>query len=100
MWWRAPISDPVAQLSSAALLIDYVVTVAIQCSAGTVAVVSAVPSLGPYHLEITVGALLLSFGNLRGMKEAGRLFAVPVYAFATMMTTLIVTGVVPKSSEA
>ena len=71
------------------------VTVAIQCSAGTVAVVSAIPSLGPYHLEITVGALLLlSFGNLRGMKEAGRLFAVPVYAFATMMTALIVTGVV------
>jgi amino acid transporter len=92
---RANFGPKVAQLSSAALLIDYVVTVAIQCSAGTVAVVSAVPSLGPYHLEITVGALLLlSFGNLRGMKEAGRLFAVPVYAFAAMMTTLIVTGVV------
>ncbi|BBX44026.1 APC family permease [Mycobacterium cookii] len=92
---RANFGPKIAQLSSAALLIDYVVTVAIQCSAGTVAVVSAVPSLGPYHLEITVGALLLlSFGNLRGMKEAGRLFAVPVYAFATMMTALIVTGVV------
>ena len=92
---RANFGPKIAQLSSAALLIDYVVTVAIQCSAGTVAVVSAVPSLGPYHLEITVGALLLlSFGNLRGMKEAGRLFAVPVYAFAAMMTTLIVTGVV------
>ncbi len=92
---RANFGPKVAQLSSAALLIDYVVTVAIQCSAGTVAVVSAIPSLGPYHLEITVGALLLlSFGNLRGMKEAGRLFAVPVYAFAAMMTTLIVVGVV------
>ncbi|UMB68005.1 APC family permease [Mycobacterium paraterrae] len=92
---RSNFGPKIAQLSSAALLIDYVVTVAIQCSAGTVAVVSAVPSLGPYHLEITVGALLLlSFGNLRGMKEAGRLFAVPVYAFAAMMTALIVTGVV------
>ena len=92
---RANFGPKIAQLSSAALLIDYVVTVAIQCSAGTVAVVSAVPSLGPYHLEITLGALLLlSFGNLRGVKEAGRLFAVPVYAFALMMTTLIVTGVV------
>jgi amino acid transporter len=92
---RANFGPKIAQLSSAALLIDYVVTVAIQCSAGTVAVVSAIPSLGAYHLQITVGALLLlSFGNLRGMKEAGRLFAVPVYAFATMMTTLIVTGVV------
>ncbi|WIM88278.1 APC family permease [Candidatus Mycobacterium wuenschmannii] len=92
---RSNFGPKIAQLSSAALLIDYVVTVAIQCSAGTVALVSAVPSLGSYHLEITLGALLLlSFGNLRGVKEAGRLFAVPVYAFATMMTTLIVTGVV------
>jgi len=92
---RANFGPKIAQLSSAALLIDYVVTVAIQCSAGTVAVVSALPSLGPYHLEITLGAvLLLAFGNLRGLKETGRFFAVPVYAFAAMMTTLIVTGVV------
>ncbi len=45
----------VAQIAAAALLIDYVVTVAIQCAAGTVAVVSALPALGPYSLEITVG---------------------------------------------
>ena len=52
-------------------------------------------SLGPYHLEITVAALLLiSFANLRGMKEAGRIFAVPVYAFIVMLTVMIVTGVV------
>jgi amino acid transporter len=46
-------------------------------------------------LEITIVALLLiSFANLRGMKEAGRIFAVPVYAFIAMLTVLIVTGVV------
>ena len=95
---RANFGPRWAQLSAAALLIDYVVTVAVQCASGTFAVVSAVPSLGTYHLEITVGALLLiSYANLRGMKEAGRIFAVPVYAFIVMLTVLIVTGVVRRN---
>jgi amino acid transporter len=94
---RANFGPRIAQISAAALLIDYVVTVAVQCASGTFAVVSAVPALGPYHLEITVGALLLiSYANLRGMREAGRIFAVPVYAFIVMLTVLIVTGVVRK----
>ena len=49
----------VAQIAAAALLIDYVVTVAVQAAAGTVAVISAVKSLGPYSLEITIGVVLL-----------------------------------------
>jgi amino acid transporter len=92
---RSNFGPRIAQISSAALLIDYVVTVAVQCASGTFAVVSAIPRLGPYHLEITVGALLLiAYANLRGMKEAGRIFAVPVYAFIGMLTALIITGVV------
>ncbi|MFZ3271841.1 MAG: APC family permease [Mycobacterium sp.] len=92
---RANFGPRIAQISSAALLIDYVVTVAVQCASGTFAVVSAVPSLGPYHLEITVVALLLiSYANLRGMKEAGLIFAVPVYSFIIMLVVMIVTGVV------
>jgi amino acid transporter len=92
---RANFGPRIAQISSAALLIDYVVTVAVQCASGTFAVVSAVPSLGPYHLEITIAALLIiSYANLRGMREAGRIFAVPVYSFIIMLTVLIVTGVV------
>jgi len=92
---RANFGPKIAQISSAALLIDYVVTVAVQCASGTFAVVSAVPSLGRYHLEITIAALLIiSYANLRGMKEAGRIFAVPVYSFIVMITVLIVTGVV------
>jgi len=92
---RTNFGPRIAQISSAALLIDYVVTVAVQCASGTFAVVSAIPRLGPYHLAITVGALLLmSFANLRGMREAGRIFAVPVYAFIAMLTVMIVTGVV------
>ena len=85
----------VAQIAAAALLIDYVVTVAIQCAAGTVAVASALPALGPYSLEITVGSVLIfCFANLRGLREAGRTFAVPTYWFIAMLTLMIVVGIV------
>jgi amino acid transporter len=84
----------VAQIAAASLLIDYVVTVAVQCAAGTVAVVSAVPFLGPYSLEITVGVvLLMCFMNLRGLKEAGFRFALPTYAFVAMVSLTIIIGV-------
>ncbi len=85
----------VAQVAAAALLIDYVVTVAVQCAAGTVAVASAIPVLGPYSLEITVGmVLLMCFANLRGLREAGAPFAVPTYAFVAMVSLTIVVGVI------
>jgi amino acid transporter len=85
----------VAQVAAAALLIDYVVTVAVQSAAGTVAVASALPALGPYSLEITVGVvILICYANLRGLREAGRPFAVATYAFVVMVTLTIVTGVV------
>jgi amino acid transporter len=85
----------VAQIAAAALLIDYVVTVAVQAAAGTVAVVSALPALGPYSLTITVGAVvLICYANLRGLREAGRPFAVPTYFFITMITLTIVVGVI------
>lgn len=84
----------VAQIAAASLLIDYVVTVAVQCAAGTVAVVSAVPVLGPHSLEITVGVvLLMCFANLRGLREAGAPFAAPTYAFGVMVALTIVVGV-------
>lgn len=85
----------IAQIAAAALLIDYVVTVAIQCAAGTVAVASALPALGPYSLEITVGSVLIfCFANLRGLREAGRTFAVPTYWFIAMLALMVVVGVV------
>ncbi len=85
----------VAQIAAAALLIDYVVTVAVQTAAGTVAVVSAIPPLRPYSLEITVAALLLiCYVNLRGLRRAGRIFAVSTYWFVIMLTLMIVTGVI------
>jgi amino acid transporter len=85
----------VAQIAAAALLIDYVVTVAVQSAAGTVAVASALPVLGPYSLEITVGVvILICYLNLRGVREAGPPFAVATYAFVVMVTLTIVTGVI------
>ncbi|WP_042372145.1 APC family permease, partial [Streptacidiphilus neutrinimicus] len=85
----------VAQVAAAALLIDYVVTVAVQASAGTVAVASALPALGPYSLEITIGVVLvLCVANLRGLREAGRPFALPTYLFSVLVGVVITVGVV------
>ncbi len=85
----------VAQICAVALLIDYVVTVAVQIAAGTAAVASAFPAIGPYKLEICVGVVLvMCYGNLRGIKEAGRAFAVPTYLFAGSVILMIVVGLV------
>ena len=85
----------IAQVCAVALLIDYVVTVAVQIAAGTAAVASAIPAVGPYKLEICVGVvLLMCYGNLRGIKEAGRSFAVPTYLFAGSVILMIVVGLI------
>ncbi|MHB1533338.1 MAG: amino acid permease [Acidimicrobiales bacterium] len=86
---------PVAQVAAVALLIDYTVTVAVQSAAGTDALTSAVPSLTPYQVPITIGVVvILLYGNLRGIKEAGRLFALPTYLFIVTTGALIVVGIV------
>jgi amino acid transporter len=85
----------IAQIAAAALLIDYVVTAAVQPAAGTVAVVSAIPQLRPYHLEITIGVLvLICVANLRGLRQSGRIFAIATYSFVAMIAVTIVTGLV------
>ncbi len=92
---RENFGPKIAQIAAASLLIDYVVTVAVQCAAGTVAVVSAVPALGPYSLEITVGVvLIMCLANLRGLREAGAPFALPTYLFVGMVSLTIVVGVI------
>jgi len=84
-----------AQIAAAALLIDYVVTAAVQPAAGTVALCSAIPALHPYHLEITIGVLvLICAANLRGQRQSGRTFAITTYSFVAMITLTIVTGLV------
>ena len=88
----------IAQVCAVALLIDYVVTVAVQVAAGTAAVASAIPAVGPYKLEICIGVvLLMAFGNLRGLKEAGRSFAVPTYLFSGSVILMIVVGLIREA---
>jgi amino acid transporter len=84
-----------AQVASVALLIDYIVTVAIQTAAGTAAITSAVPVAKPWALEITIAVIcLLAFGNLRGVREAGKTFAIPTYLFFSSVTAVILIGVI------
>jgi amino acid transporter len=85
----------VAQVAAVALLIDYTVTVAVQTSAGTAALTSAIPSLIPYTVAITVGVtLLMLFGNLRGIREAGSIFAIPTYFYVVSLSLVVIIGLV------
>jgi amino acid transporter len=87
----------VAQIAAVALLIDYVVTVAVQVAAGTAAVASAIPALNHQELLDIISicvVLLMLYGNLRGIREAGRTFAVPTYLFAGVMILVIIVGLV------
>src|SRR5262245_48672855 len=85
----------IAQVAAVALLIDYVVTVAVQVAAGTAAGASAFPALGPYVTEISVGVVLvMCYGNLRGIREAGKAFALPTYLFTGAVVLMIVVGLV------
>jgi len=88
----------VAQVAAVALLIDYTVTVAVQTAAGTAALTSAVPSLLHYTVPITIGViLLLLYGNLRGIKEAGKFFAFPTYFFIFSLGFVVVAGYIREA---
>jgi amino acid transporter len=78
---------------ASALLVDYVLTVAVSVSAGTDNIISAFPALNEHRVAIAVGLVaLLSAINLRGVRESGRTFAVPAYLFISGIVVLIVTG--------
>lgn len=82
------------QVAGAALLIDYVLTVAVSISSGVAAVVSMLPSAQPHAVTIGVVAILaLCVANLRGAKESGALFAAPTYAFVGLVLALCATAV-------
>ena len=92
---RENFGPKVAQIASVALLIDYIVTVAVQTAAGTAAITSLLPGLAGYTTEITVGGvLLLAYGNLRGIREAAKAFAFPTYFFVAMAGLVVVVGLV------
>lgn len=79
--------------AAAALLVDYVLTVSVSVSAGVLAISSAIPEVGDQAVAVSLGFVaLLTLANLRGVKEAGTLFAVPTYAFVASIFVMIVVG--------
>ena len=91
---RDNLGQVVAQIAAVALMLDYIVTVAIQSSAGIDAVLSTFANLHPYKLQMTVAViLLLTYGNLRGVKEAGAAFALPTYLFVGALAVVFGMGI-------
>ena len=81
-----------ALIAAAALLIDYVLTVAVSIAAGVAAITSAFPQWHVNRVEMTLGfVVILMLGNLRGIRESGQIFALPTYFF--IVTTLALIGV-------
>jgi amino acid transporter len=81
-------------VAAAALLVDYVLTVAVSVAAGVLAITSAAPSLSAHKVSLSLLAILvLTLVNLRGVRESGVAFALPTYAFVAAMYVLIATGV-------
>ncbi|HEX9124452.1 MAG TPA: APC family permease [Actinomycetota bacterium] len=80
-------------VAAAALLVDYVLTVSVSIVAGVFALVSAVPSLNPHKVILSLGfTLFIMLANLRGVRESGTLFAIPTYAFILSILTMLMVG--------
>jgi amino acid transporter len=80
-------------VAGAALLVDYVLTVAVSIAAGIAAITSAAPALYPYRIWLCVlGVVLIAVGNLRGVRESGNLFAAPTYLFIAGYAVMIGWG--------
>jgi amino acid transporter len=87
------LGTPAGLIAGAALLIDYVLTVAVSVAAGIAAVTSAVPGLFRYRVWLCVAAVVVvAVANLRGIRESGRLFAAPTYLFIASIGLLVVYG--------
>lgn len=81
--------------AGSAILLDYILTVAVSTTAGTYAVTSAAPELTRYRVPIALGFMsFVMLMNLRGVRESGTLFAVPTYGFVAMVAVTLVTGFV------
>jgi amino acid transporter len=82
-----------AQIAGISLLTDYILTVSVSVSAGTLALTSVYPSLAPWRVEISLAFIaIIAFGNLRGVRESGKLFAAPTFFFIGMMALLLGLG--------
>jgi amino acid transporter len=90
---RDTLGEDASLVAASALLIDYVLTVAVSVVAGVAAVTSAVPSLASHAVALSLAAiLLLTVVNLRGVKESGRAFAIPSYGFVVAVLAMLAVG--------
>ncbi|WP_329447246.1 APC family permease [Streptomyces sp. NBC_01426] len=87
---------PTAALTAAsALLVDYVLTVAVSVVSGVAAITSAIPSLSDHEVVLSVGfVVLLTLMNLRGVRESGRIFAIPTYGFVLVIYVMFAVAAV------
>jgi len=80
---------------AAALLVDYVLTVAVSVASGVDNIISALPFLNPFRVEIAVGfVVILAAVNLRGVRESSKAFAAPTYLFIASIAVMIVTALI------
>ncbi len=90
---RDNLGEMPALIAGAALLTDYILTVAVSVSSGVAQIVSAYPELFDYRVPISIGCVLfIMLINLRGVKESGAAFAIPTYFFVTMMYLTVGIG--------
>lgn len=81
-------------VAAAALMLDYVLTVAVSVAAGIAAIVSAFPLLAPHRVGLSLVCIgLIALANLRGVRESGKFFAIPTYSFIGSMALLIGLGI-------
>jgi amino acid transporter len=92
---RENLGTNAALVAGASLLVDYTLTVAVSIAAGTAAIVSAIAPLRDHRVGVAVGlTVLLALANLRGVRESGRLFAVPTYLYIFVLGLLITWGMI------
>src|SRR5215472_15589750 len=90
---RANLGATPGLIAAAALLIDYVLTVSVSVAAGVAALTSAFPALHEHRVAFGVSFIaLIAFANLRGVRESGRVFAVPTYLFVGTFAVMVATG--------
>jgi amino acid transporter len=83
-----------ALVAGAALLVDYVLTVAVSVAAGIEAVTSAIPALFPYRIWLCLAAIVgIAVANLRGIRESGKIFATPTYLFVASILGMVAWGI-------
>ena len=90
---KSNLGEPAGLVAAAALLIDYVLTVAVSVAAGVAAITSAFPALHEHRVALGLASIvILTWGNLRGVRESGKIFAVPTYLFVGGLSVVIVVG--------